>query len=62
MQLIKQLDPPKAINADAPVFKMHAPYDEADHVINIAMNLLAGGTCLEHLELRRNDQAYLDTL
>src|SRR5690606_38224178 len=39
-----------------------APYDEADHVFNIALNLLAGGTCLEHLEIRRNDEAYLDAL
>ena len=62
MQLIKQLDLRKHINAAAPVFKLHAPYDEADHVFNIALNLLAGGTCLEHLELRRNDEAYLDAL
>ena len=62
MQLIKQLDLRKHLNAAAPVFKLHVPYDEADHVLNIALNLLAGGTCLEHLELRRNDEAYLDTL
>jgi len=31
-------------------------------VLNMAYNLLAGGTCLEHLELRRNDEAYLDAL
>jgi hypothetical protein len=62
MQLIKQLELRKHINTAAPVFKMHAPYDEADHVLNIALNLLAGGTCLEHLELRRNDEAYLDAL
>ena len=38
------------------------PYSEADHVLKIAFNLFAGGTCLEHLELRRNDEAYLDAL
>jgi hypothetical protein len=31
-------------------------------VLNIAYNLLAGGTCLEHLELLRSDEAYLDAL
>ena len=46
MQLIKQLDLRKHINAAAPVFKLHVPYDEADHVLNIALNLLAGGTPL----------------
>jgi hypothetical protein len=43
-------------------FWFAAPYSEADHVLDIAFNLLAGGECLEHLELRRNDEAYLDAL
>ena len=50
------------INRICPIFKMHLPYSEADHVLNIAFNLLAGGTCLEHLELRRTDEAYLNAL
>lgn len=62
MELVKQVELRKEINRAAPVFKIHAPYDEADHVLNIACNLLAGGTCLEHLEIRRNDEAYLDAL
>lgn len=44
------------------VLKVHLPYHESDHVLNIAYNLLAGGTCLEDLELRRNDEVYLDAL
>jgi len=62
MQMISQLNLRKFINQSATVLKLHLPYDEADHVFNIAMNLLTGGTCLEHLELRRNDEAYLDAL
>jgi hypothetical protein len=62
MQIVKQLDLRKHINEAAPVFKLHLPYDEADHVLNIAMNLLAGGTCLDHIEHRRTDEAYLDAL
>jgi hypothetical protein len=31
-------------------------------VLNIAYNLLAGGDCLEDLELLRNDEVYLDAL
>ena len=41
---------------------MHLPYTEADHVLNVAFNVFAGGTCLEHLELRRHDEAYLNLL
>lgn len=62
MQLVKQLDLRRHINQLAPVLKLHAPYDETDHILNIAFNLLAGGSCLDHLELRRNDEAYLDAL
>jgi DDE family transposase len=44
------------------LLKRHLPYHESDHVLNIALNILAGGHRLEHLELRRNDEVYLDAL
>jgi Transposase DDE domain group 1 len=44
------------------LLKRHLPYHESDHVLNIAYNLLAGGQRLEHLEVRRNDEVYLDAL
>ncbi len=61
-QLVRQLGITESINRGCPIFMFHMPYSEADHVLNIAFNLFAGGTCLEHLELRRNDEAYLDAL
>jgi len=61
-ELVKQLDLAQIINRTCPIFKFRLPYSEADHVLNIAYNLLAGGTCLEHLELRRLDEAYLNAL
>lgn len=61
-QLVRQLDVAGSVNRQCPIFRFHLPYSEADHVLNIAFNLLAGGSCLEHLELRRNDEAYLDAL
>ena len=50
------------IDRSVHVLKRHLPYHESDHVLNIALNLLAGGTCLEHIELRRTDEVYLDAL
>jgi Transposase DDE domain group 1 len=50
------------INANLHLLKRHLPYFESDHVLNIAYNLLAGGSRLEHLEVRRNDEVYLDAL
>jgi hypothetical protein len=61
-ELVRQLDLAEIINRTCPIFKWRLPYSEADHVLNIAYNLLAGGTCLEHLELRRLDEAYLNAL
>lgn len=51
-----------AINSDLKLFKVHKPYFESDHVMNIAYNLLYGGTCLEDLEEIRNDTGYMDSL
>lgn len=44
------------------LLKVHLPYHESDHVLNFAFNALASGTCLEDIELRRNDPGYLDAL
>ncbi len=44
------------------VLKIHLPYSESDHVLNLAFNTLAGGTCMADIELRRNDEVYLDAL
>jgi hypothetical protein len=52
----------KAIDRRLHLLKMHKPYHESDHVLNIAYNLLAGGNCLEHIELRRNDEVYARAL
>lgn len=51
-----------AIDARLHLLKVHKPYHESDHVLNIAYNLLSGGECLEDIELRRNDEVYLDAL
>ncbi len=51
-----------AIDKRLELLKIHLPYHESDHVLNIAYNILCGGTCLEDLELLRNDEVYLDAL
>jgi hypothetical protein len=60
--LVRKLGLAEAINTHLGLLKIHLPYHDSDHVLNIAYNLLAGGTCLEHLELLRSDEAYLDAL
>ena len=60
--MARKLGLPDAIDRKLKLLKIHMPYHESDHVLSIAYNLLAGGTCLEHLELLRTDEAYLDAL
>jgi len=50
------------IDAYVHVLKVHRPYHESDHVLNIAYNAMCGGQRLEDLELRRNDEVFLDLL
>lgn len=52
----------EAIDRDLHLLKVHLPYHESDHVLNIAYNILCGGDCLQDLETLRNDEAYLDAL
>ena len=52
----------EALDKDLHLLKVHLPYHESDHVLNVAYNLLSGGTCLEDIEGRRNDEVYLDAL
>ena len=44
------------------LLKRHLPYHESDHVLAIAYNILAGGSRLEHLDIRRQDEVLLDAL
>jgi hypothetical protein len=52
----------EAIDSQVHRLKVHLPYHESDHVLNIAYNILCGGDCLQDLEKLRNDEAYLDAL
>jgi hypothetical protein len=61
-QLAKTLGLPEAIDDRLHLFKIHLPYHESDHVLNIAYNALCDGRCLQDLELRRQDEAYLNAL
>jgi len=52
----------EAIDRRLHLLKVHLPYHESDHVLNVAYNILIGGTCLQDIELQRNQEAYLDAL
>ena len=60
--LARQIGLIDAINERLHVLKIRVVYHESDHVLNLAYNALCGGTCLQDLELRRQDEVFLDAL
>lgn len=52
----------EAIDRKLHLLKIHLPYHESDHVLNFAFNALCEGTCLEDIELRRQDEVFLEAL
>ncbi|CAN5493662.1 hypothetical protein BH11PLA2_BH11PLA2_22590 [soil metagenome] len=60
--LVKQLGLAEAIDQRLHLLKFHMPYHESDHVLNFAYNALCNGTCLQDIELRRNDENFLNAL
>lgn len=50
------------INQRLTVFKRRCPYYESDHVLNVAYNTMCGALLLQEIEIRRNDEYYLDSL
>jgi hypothetical protein len=52
----------EAIDERLHLLKYHLPYHESDHVLNFAYNALCNGSCLDDIELRRNDLVFLNAL
>ena len=61
-RLVQELGLAAEIDQRLHLFKLHLPYHESDHVLNLAYNALCEGRCLEDLEQRRADEAYLNLL
>ena len=58
--MVQALGLDKAINDALHLLKIHAPYFESDHVLNLAYNILTGGDCVEDIERLREDETYMD--
>src|SRR5512137_1122019 len=60
--MVQRLGLARDIDEHLHLLKVHLPYYESDHVLNIGYNILAGGQRLEDLELRRQDENFLNAL
>jgi hypothetical protein len=61
-RLVTKLGLPRLIDGRIELLKAHLPYHESDHVLNLAYNVLCGGTRLEDIERLRHDTAYMNAL
>jgi hypothetical protein len=61
-RLVTKLGVAKEIDERLQLLKVHLPYHESDHVLNLAYNVLCGGTRLEDIERLRHDTAYMNAL
>jgi hypothetical protein len=60
--MVNKLGLRQEIDSRLHLLKKHLPYHESDHVLNLTYNALLEGVRLEDIELRRNDEAFLDGL
>jgi hypothetical protein len=60
--MARRLGLPAAIDQSIHLLKVHAPYFESDHVLNLAYNVTTGGETLDDLERLRNDETYMNAL
>lgn len=61
-RLVRKLGLAERIDESVDLLKVHAPYHESDHVLNIAYNSLCDGRTLDDIELRRQDRNFLDAI
>jgi hypothetical protein len=61
-QLVQSVGLAGRIDRELRVLKQPRPYQDSDHILNIAYNVLCGGKTLDDIEVRRNDAAFLDAL
>jgi len=61
-RLAQQTGLTAAIDERLRLLKVHQPYHESDHVLNLVYNILCGGKTLEDLEHLRQDEVYQDAL
>ena len=60
--MVQRLGLVEDIDKNLQLLKVHLPYHESDHVLNLTYNLLAGGQRIEDIELRRQDEVFLNGL
>jgi Transposase DDE domain group 1 len=61
-EFVRSIGLAESLDRNVQMLKRHFPYHESDHVLNMAYNLLTGGTCIEDIERLRQDESYLEAV
>jgi hypothetical protein len=61
-KMVKQIGLDQELDKHLDLLKVHLPYHESDHVLNLAYNALVGGMRLEDIERRRKDEVFMDAI
>ncbi len=61
-RLVRKVGLAERIDKELHVLKIHKPYHESDHVLNIVYSALCGGQTLDDIDLLRKDRVLLDAL
>jgi Transposase DDE domain group 1 len=60
--MVQRLGLVEDLDQNLQLLKVHLPYHESDHVLNLSYTILAGGQRLEDIEQRRQDEVFLHGL
>ena len=60
VRLVERVGLAEEIDDSLELLKIHRPYYESDHVLNVAFNALCGGVTLTDIEAQRGDRVFLD--
>jgi hypothetical protein len=61
-RVVRKLGLATRIDERLHLLRVHKPYHESDHVLNIVYNTMCGGQTLDDIELRRTDRTFLDAI
>lgn len=61
-KFVKKIGLDKSVDEGLTLLKMHKPYYESDHVLNVAYNAICGGKTIQDIDLMRQDENFLNAI
>ena len=62
LKILNNCGLPEEINENLNILRIHKPYMESDHILNIVINALCGGKNLDDIDVIRKDTSFLNSI